>query len=107
MKRLIVITEPESDAARFVSDVLKDTYKIQVETDPKEVIRLLGDESLTVSDIYRDAAMVGDRRFDIEAAKNLGLLAVGALYGYGTREELEQAGADHIAEKPEDIAKYC
>lgn len=45
MKRLIVITEPESDAARFVSDVLKDTYKIQVETDPKEVIRLLDEES--------------------------------------------------------------
>ena len=45
MNRLIVITEPESDAARFVSDVLKDTYKIQVETDPKEVIRLLDEES--------------------------------------------------------------
>ena len=45
MKRLIVITEPESDAARFVSDVLKDTYKIQVETDPMEVIRLLDEES--------------------------------------------------------------
>ncbi len=78
-----------------------------IETAAQEVIRILGDDSLTVSDIYRDAAMVGDRKFDMEAAKNLGLLAIGALYGYGTREELEQAGADHIAEKPEDIAKYC
>ena len=90
-----------------VEEKTKDGKADLIETAAKEVIRLLGDESLTVSDIYRDAAMVGDRRFDIEAAKNLGLLAVGALYGYGTREELEQAGADHIAEKPEDIAKYC
>ena len=44
------------------------------------------------------AAMVGDRRFDMEAAKKLGVHAIGALYGYGTREELEASGADAIAE---------
>lgn len=43
-------------------------------------------------------AMVGDRLFDMEAAKKMGLRAVGALYGYGDREELEHAGADEIAE---------
>ena len=39
------------------------------------------------------AVMVGDRRFDMEAARALGLHAVGALYGYGTREELLRARA--------------
>ena len=43
-------------------------------------------------------AMVGDRLFDMEAAKKMGLQAVGALYGYGSRTELEDAGADEIAE---------
>jgi len=77
-----------------------------IEEAAKEVIRIQNDTSLTVEDVYREAVMVGDRRYDMEAAKNLGLLAIGALYGYGTREELDEAGADYIAEKPEDIATY-
>ena len=42
-------------------------------------------------------AMVGDRLYDMEAAKKLGVAAIGALYGYGSREELEASGADAIA----------
>ena len=41
--------------------------------------------------------MIGDRRFDVEGAKALGLDCVGVLYGYGSREELEDA--DEIKEK--------
>ena len=74
-----------------------------IETAAREVIRQIGDERLTISDIYRDAVMIGDRKYDMQAAKKLGLTAVGALYGYGTREELQQAGADYIAERPRDI----
>ncbi len=49
------------------------------------------------------AVMVGDREFDIIGAKKVGLDCVGVLYGYGSREELEAAGADYIAERVEDI----
>lgn len=49
--------------------------------------------------------MVGDREHDIHGAKVNGLDSVGVLYGYGSREELEAAGATYIAEKPEDILK--
>lgn len=52
-------------------------------------------------DDLRDAVMVGDRRHDIAGAHEVGLEAVGVLYGYGSREEHEAAGADLIAE---DIA---
>ena len=44
------------------------------------------------------AIMVGDRRHDIEGAHETGLAAIGVLYGYGSREEHETAGADYIAE---------
>lgn len=40
--------------------------------------------------------MVGDRKFDILGAKEFGLETVGVLYGYGDREELTTAGADHL-----------
>lgn len=49
-------------------------------------------------------AMVGDRKFDIEAAKQMGLMAVGVLYGYGTRRELEAAGADCLAGSAAELA---
>lgn len=39
-------------------------------------------------------AMVGDRRFDMEAARAHGLRAIGVTWGFGTPEELEAAGAD-------------
>lgn len=50
--------------------------------------------------------MVGDRENDIMGAKQNGLESIGVLYGYGGRDELEAAGADHIAETVEDIARY-
>ena len=36
-------------------------------------------------------------------AKEIGLKSIGVLYGYGDLEELENAGADYIAEKPNNI----
>lgn len=49
------------------------------------------------------AVMVGDRYLDVEGAHANGLPCIGILYGgYGTREELEAARADFIAE---DVGK--
>lgn len=49
--------------------------------------------------------MVGDRRFDTEAALVNGCLAVGVTYGYGTREELVESGAEVLADTPEELAE--
>ncbi len=49
--------------------------------------------------------MVGDRNHDILGAKKNGLASAGVLYGYGTLDELDSAGADYIFEKPSDILK--
>lgn len=47
--------------------------------------------------------MVGDRENDIQGAKDNGLDSIGVLYGYGSREELQAAGAMQIAETVEDL----
>jgi len=52
------------------------------------------------------AVMVGDREHDILGAKANGLASIGVLYGYGSREELETAGATYIAATPEEIVTY-
>lgn len=52
---------------------------------------------------YRRAAMVGDRRFDMEGAVGAGVDGVGAAYGYGTREELSESGAVSLADSVEEL----
>ena len=47
--------------------------------------------------------MIGDREYDIIGAKTVGLESVGILFGYGSREEFEACGADHIFAKPSEI----
>lgn len=47
--------------------------------------------------------MVGDREHDIRGAREAGVRSVGILYGYGSRQELEAAGADYVAAVPEDV----
>lgn len=53
-----------------------------------------------------DVVMVGDREHDVLGAKGNGLDSVGVLYGYGSREELEKAGATCVAETVEDILRF-
>jgi phosphoglycolate phosphatase len=50
-----------------------------------------------------NVAMIGDRKYDVLGAKAVGILAMGALWGYGTREELGHAGADRLIETPRRI----
>ncbi len=52
------------------------------------------------------AVMIGDREHDILGARQRGLDSIGVAYGYGSREELQAAGATHIAETVEEILKY-
>lgn len=47
--------------------------------------------------------MIGDREHDIIGAKQNGLKSCGVLFGYGSKEELEKAGANYIIQKPEDL----
>lgn len=42
------------------------------------------------------AVMVGDRRHDVEGARENGLASIGVAYGYGGRTELADAGADLV-----------
>ena len=47
--------------------------------------------------------MIGDRCYDVEGGKENGIDTIGVCYGYGTRQELEEAGATHIAETVEEL----
>ena len=51
----------------------------------------------------RNTIMVGDRLHDIHGAHANGLPAIGVLWGYGSRTELEEAGADTLVSQPSEL----
>ena len=53
-----------------------------------------------------DAIMIGDRLHDIEGAKKNKLKSIGILWGYGSREELTKAGADHIFDSIKALTEF-
>ncbi len=108
--RLLVATsKPEFFAEKILRHYDLEKYFLftagstmeKTRTRKSEVIRY----ALTSCGIKADDAvvMVGDREHDIIGAKEAGLSSIGVLFGYGTREELEQAGADHIAADTKEI----
>ena len=46
---------------------------------------------------------IGDSCTDMQTGQAAGMTTVGAVWGFRGRKELEESGADHLAEKPEDI----
>ena len=50
--------------------------------------------------------MIGDREHDVIGAHENGLDCLGILYGFGSRKEFEEAGADYIRENVEDILQF-
>lgn len=49
--------------------------------------------------------MIGDRFYDVAGAAKAGVHSIGVTYGFGSREELLNAGGEWIADSPEDIAR--
>jgi phosphoglycolate phosphatase len=52
---------------------------------------------------YLNAVMVGDRKYDIESAKEAGLPCIAVSYGYAPEGELEKAQPTAIADSPTEL----
>jgi phosphoglycolate phosphatase len=53
-----------------------------------------------------DTAMVGDRRHDVAAARAHAILPIGVTYGYGSKAELIEAGAEVLCDAPLEVAEF-
>lgn len=109
-KKLIVATsKPEVFAIRILEHFgLRDYFEdicgatMDAARSSKEAVIRYALDKNNINDL-RETVMVGDRRHDVEGAKAVGLSCIGVLFGYGSREELTLAGADHIAETVEEL----
>ena len=69
-------------------------------TDKRELLEhLLEEEGIHAA----SCLMIGDRKFDIQAANALGMTALAVAWGYGSREELTAAGAAYICASPGEL----
>ena len=111
-KTLAVATNGSTENARFIleccgvaqyfTEILGLT-SLGAPENKSDVIRRVID-SLHIEDKSK-AVMVGDRNYDVFAGKECGIATIGVLSGgIGSREEFEQAGADHIVA---DASELC
>jgi phosphoglycolate phosphatase len=68
---------------------------------PELLAHILSEHGLSPS----RSLMFGDRRYDISGAHAVGMCGLGVLWGYGTRDELETAGADQLVDSSADLAR--
>ena len=52
-----------------------------------------------------DCVLIGDTKYDVAGAHAAGLRCIGVRYGYAAPGELEEAGADAIAEDLTELQK--
>ena len=109
-KLLVATSKPEVYAIRILEHLNLRRYFSAVYGAPlaehtgarKDLIVARALKESGVTDL-NCAVMVGDRSHDVIGAKTAGIETVGVLYGYGSREELLQAGALLLANDPEEL----
>jgi phosphoglycolate phosphatase len=74
---------------------LDGRYEVKAEL----LAHLLANEGVAAE----SAVMIGDRAVDIRAAKAVGVNSIGVLWGYGSKEELVNAGADVLCHNPSEL----
>ena len=107
----VATSKPELFSRQIVAHFRLDGYfeavcgatMDETRTEKADVIRYALE---TVGIPAEEGLMVGDREHDVLGAKTVGVGCVGVLWGYGSREELEKAGADALAETPEEMVDW-
>lgn len=110
--RLFVATSKPASFARRIIDrfemaqYFQGVYGAELNgalENKRDLLRfLLDSERLDAS----SAVMVGDRSQDMAGAKANSLCTVGVLWGYGSREELRESGADAIFGSPSEVVRF-
>ena len=106
---MVVTSKPAPIAEKIIKKHGLDKYFVNLtgpsheeKTVHKDVMIKRAFEKNGITD-PKSAVMIGDRKFDIEAANKNGVDSIAVMYGYGNREEFERHGATHIVEKCGDI----
>jgi phosphoglycolate phosphatase len=107
-RMFVVTSKPKVFADRIIehfglSPYFEAVYGSELDgtrSDKSEILAwVVGQERLSLA----KTVMVGDRSQDIAAGRKNGMATLGVPYGYGTRAELLEAGADDLCQSPIDL----
>lgn len=106
----VATNKPQNFAQQIVSELLPEYNFIKVlggcSERPKKPDTAIISEIISGLPEDNHIFMIGDSNVDIQTAKNAEISSIGCVWGFRGREELENAGADFIAETPSDIAEF-
>ncbi len=115
-KLYVATSKPEIYAKKILEHIGLDSYfdivagsQLDGSRDSKELVLkyLLEISGIdNTDDAKLSTVMVGDRKFDIEGAKAVGIEHIGVTFGYGDRAELETAGALKIVDTAKELTDY-
>jgi phosphoglycolate phosphatase len=83
------------------ADVRGERDGVPRKPDPSAAIEL----ALALNVLPARIGFVGDTPIDMRTARSAGMVPIGALWGFRTRDELLEGGARHLLEVPADLLK--
>ena len=108
IRLVVVTTKPKRMAERVIEYTGLDKYFEHIvgpsaeKTDPDKAELIRSALELTEAS-PGEVVMIGDRHYDIGGANQTQVDSIGVVYGYGTENELKEAGATYLAYTPKDI----
>jgi phosphoglycolate phosphatase len=108
MGRAVVSNKPHELAIAVVEGLFPGAGFLEIrgekpgfprKPDPRGVLELAAKARVEPG----ESLYVGDSNVDVATAHNAGMRVVGAAWGFRGEAELREAGADYIAQKPEEV----
>jgi len=104
----VVTSKPDLYAGRIVAslpfgDRFARVYAVHAGSAHSEKAEMIADALADFGVAPEHAAMIGDRHFDIAGARANAVRGIGVAWGFGSVEELNEAGAHAIAQAPPDL----
>lgn len=106
----VLSNKPDADTRRIITRSFPDIPFAHVQgqlpdvprkPDPAAALQIADQAGISPEDFW----YVGDTSVDMECAVRAGMKAVGALWGYRTRTELEGSGAEYLIRYPEELVR--
>ncbi|MCR5494452.1 MAG: HAD hydrolase-like protein [Treponema sp.] len=80
---------------------MEEKYRVEKVDVVKYVLK-----SMNLDDKKDSVLMIGDRLYDVNGAHSAGLKCMGILWGFGSRKEFDECGADYVCESPDDVYNF-
>ena len=111
MKLAVCSNKPHPAAVKVIAQLFGEEFDMVVGQSDAIRRKPAPDGPLMVAGKFgvkpEECMYVGDTSTDMKTGKAAGMFTVGALWGFRDREELNENGADIVAEAPTDLVKIC